>query len=169
MTNLMIYIVFPLILSNIVHIVMVKKSVFSFLTKPISTSLFGQNKTWRGFAIVPLLNACILLTINLIVPYYSLKKAFIIGFLMGIAYMLFELPNSFLKRRLGIKAGEEADKHKELFMLLDKTDSSFGVSLLSYFLLNLSLLQTLQLFIISISTHIFFSWLLVIIKIKKRF
>ena len=169
MTDFMIYIILPLIISNIVHIVMVKKNLLTDLAVPISVSLFGQNKTWRGFAIVPLLNACILLAINFIFPYFELKEAFTIGFLMGVAYMFSELPNSFIKRRLGIVSGGKAEKHGILFMLLDKTDSSFGVSLLSYFLLNLNVLQTLQLFFISIGTHIFFSWLLVFIKIKKRF
>jgi CDP-archaeol synthase len=169
MKELFIYIVVPLIISNVLHMVIVKKNIFSFLAIPVSTKLFGQNKTWRGFVIVPLLNAFLLLLINLLWPYLPNVRALIIGFLLGIAYMLFELPNSYLKRRLGIAPGGKAADHRWLLMLIDKTDSSFGVSLFSYFLLDISWVQVLQLFLISVLTHILFSYLLVTIRIKKSF
>jgi hypothetical protein len=169
MRELFIYIVVPLIISNTFHMVIVKKNIFAFLAIPVSTKLFGQNKTWRGFVIVPLLNALLLLMINLLWPYLSNVRALTVGFILGIAYMLFELPNSFLKRRLGIGPGDKAGKYRWLLMLIDKTDSSFGVSLFSYFLLDLSLVQLLELFLISVLTHIVFSYLLVTAGIKKSF
>ncbi len=169
MKELFIYIVVPLIISNVLHMVIVKKNFFSSLATPVSVKLFGQNKTWRGFVIVPLLNAFLLSMINLLWPYLSNVRALIIGFLLGIAYMLFELPNSYLKRRLGIGPGVNAGNLRWLLMLIDKTDSSFGVSLFSYFLLDLGLVQFLQLFLISVLTHIFFSLILVATGIKKSF
>ena len=169
MKELFIYIVVPLIISNTLHMVIVKKSFFSSLAIPVSAKLFGKNKTWRGFVIVPLINAFLLTMINLLLPYLSNTRALIIGFLLGFAYMLFELPNSYLKRRLGIGPGDKAGNHRWLLMLIDKTDSSFGVSLFSYFLLDLSLVQFLQLFLISVLTHIVFSYILLVTGIKKSF
>ncbi len=169
MKELFIYAIAPLILSNVLHIIIVKKGLFPFLTHPIATPLFGQNKTWRGFFIVPPLNAFFQVVINFPIPHFPLWKAAVIGGLLGFAYMLFELPNSYLKRRLGIAPGGNAQSNRWLFMLLDKTDSSLGVALFSYYLLRLSLLGAVQLFLLSIITHIFFSWLLVAARIKKSF
>ena len=163
------FIIVPLIISNVLHMVVVKKNWFAFFTVPVSQSLFGKNKTWRGFIIVPVLNGLMLLTACLIQPFLLPADAFLTGYILGFAYTLFELPNSFLKRRLGIAPGGEAQKYRLFFMLLDKTDSSFGVSLASYFLLELSLTHTLLLFGISILTHIFFSWILVLVRVKKSF
>ena len=38
----------------------------------------------------------------------------LIGFLLGLFYALFELPNSFLKRRLGIKEGKTIKGFKKI-------------------------------------------------------
>ena len=169
MNVLFLYIIVPLIVANVVHMIVVKKGLFLFLTVPVSRRLFGANKTWRGFVIVPVLNAILVVVVNGLVLYFPAIRAMSIGFLLGMAYMLSELPNSYLKRRLGIAPGGSAGRHRQLFMLLDKTDSSCGVSLASWFLLHLSLWQVLELLVLSVVTHVVFSWLLVITRIKKSF
>ena len=169
MDGIIIYIIVPLIISNVLHMVIVKKNLFSSLAVPVSAKLFGRNKTWRGFFIVSLLNSVLLLILNLLRPYLPNVQALFIGFFLGITYMLFELPNSYIKRRLGITPGDKAKNHRLLLMLLDKTDSSFGVSLFSYVFLHLSLYPALQVFLVSVLVHILFSYILVAIRIKKSF
>ena len=45
------------------------------------------------------------------------------GIIIGLAYVLAELPNSFVKRRLGAAPGELPEKNARIFMLADQLDS----------------------------------------------
>lgn len=163
------HIMIPMIVSNVAHMVFVKKNSLPRFTIPISTPLFGANKTWRGFFIVGLLNGICLWLINLLFPLFAHLEAVIIGLFLGLSYMIFELPNSFLKRRLGIASGQIPPKNAGWFMLLDKCDSTLGVAIISKFLFDFSWLETVELFLIGVVIHVFFSWLLVVLNIKKRF
>ncbi len=164
-----IYIVLvPLIVSNVLHMMVIKKDVFPWLKRPISQQQFGANKTWRGFVFVSLVNAVLVYLLNFIFE-FQLQQAFFFGFILGVAYMLFELPNSFMKRRLGIQAGKQAASNRVLFALIDKTDSAFGVSLAYFLMGNISFQNALMLFCISSCTHIIISQILVQFHIKKSF
>ncbi|MEM6966728.1 MAG: hypothetical protein AAF573_18330 [Bacteroidota bacterium] len=163
------HIFIPMIISNVLHMLIVKKDVLASLARSISIVLFGKNKTWRGMVVVPIINGIFFLIVNIIYPVFKCGQAFLVGCLLGLAYVISELPNSFFKRRRGIAAGQQAKKHTWLFMLLDKSDSALGVSLVSKFLLELTWTETLQLFFTAMGVHIFFSWLLVQIKVKERF
>ena len=163
------YILIPMIIANVLHIIIVKKDAFSFLTIPIWSAQFGANKTWRGFVILSILNGIFLVLVNVFSPIFEVLQGFWIGAILGFVYMLFELPNSWIKRKMGVGSGEKAEKNAVLFMAMDKMDSSLGVSLACHFLLNWSWSQTLFFFFIAVGTHVFFSWLLVVLKIKKRF
>lgn len=158
----------PLVFSNVIHIIIVKNNIFNILSKPISKTLFGINKTWRGFLIVPILN---MFFVFAIVNIYKLVIDYplIIGFVLGLTYMLSELPNSFIKRKLNIPSGGFHKKYKTLFAIIDKTDASFGVAFV-YFLFNFVNCQTaIFIFIINSLTHVIISILLVKLKIKKSF
>lgn len=169
MINQFAYILIPLIVTNVIHMIVVTKGYFSDLAVPISERLFGKNKTWRGLMGIPIANAAATLILNLFVLHYPDTRAFAIGFLLGLAYVLFELPNSYLKRRVGIPPGGTAKKRRWLFLLLDKSDSSFGVVIFAYFLLPLALFQSIVLFITAFAVHILFSSALVVVKLKKSF
>lgn len=169
MLFLFLYIIFPLIISNVIHIIIVKKNYFSTLATPISKKLFGDNKTWRGFVVVPVLNALVFMCINFWRPNFSLLQGLGLGLLLGIAYVLFELPNSLVKRKVGIAPGAQSVNNRFLFMLVDKADSSLGVSIFSYFLFQLSCYQTSALLLSSILVHSFFSFILLVAGIKKQF
>jgi CDP-archaeol synthase len=165
----LLFILVPLILSNVIHMILVKKNALPALAIPVAVYFFGTNKTWRGFVVVSLLNGLLAVLLNLIMDMFGQAEAFCYGFLLGFVYILFELPNSWIKRRMGIAAGERSEQQAGLFMLLDKTDSALGVSLMSHFLFVLSWGGTLKLFIIAVIIHVFFSWVLVLLGVKKRF
>ena len=44
------------------------------------------------------------------------KNVSVVALLLGLGYSLFELPNSFLKRRLGIEEGKTAKGFKKYFL-----------------------------------------------------
>jgi hypothetical protein len=164
----------PLIVSNVLHMVLVKKNGWSGLAKPINAKAFGKNKTWRGVVFVSLVNAIVFSIINwpnldAFQGWEDVAFKFFIGWMYGLAYVLFELPNSWLKRRMGIPAGGSPDRFKGLFMLLDKTDSALGVSLVFCVLRDFSWGDTALFFISASALHILFSWILYLRKIKKAF
>jgi CDP-diglyceride synthetase len=158
----------PLILSNGLHMVVVKKNLFSVLNKPIWEWGFGLNKSWRGFVIVPLLNAIFLFCFHVGCE-KSPSETLFLGAFLGMCYMLAELPNSFIKRRIGIASGSAIEARKWIFVLFDKTDSALGVTLGYCFLVDLRFVLGLELFLCSVITHILISIILVKLHIKSSF
>lgn len=170
MIESIVYIVLiPGILANVLHMILVKLNVFKVLSVPIYEDGFGKNKTYRGFLLVTLLTSLFSLLGSILVKEVTVLEGCGIGAVLGFTYTLFELPNSFLKRRLGIESGGQAQQNRFLFSIMDKTDSTFGVSLVYYLISDLSLQQGLLLFIGSVGLHVTFSFLLVALKIKKSF
>lgn len=158
----------PLIISNVLHMLVVKYNYLPGLCMPLHTKAFGNNKTLRGFIVVPVMNALVLFTLATAFKLH-VNQALFNGLLLGMAYMASELPNSYLKRRLGIEPGGTHKQYGKLFKLLDKMDSAFGVSLMYMLLGFADPLLALFLFLLSSFTHIVFSQLLYVFKIKKSF
>jgi len=158
----------PLIFTNIFHMGAVKLNWFGYLKIPVWPSVFGENKTWRGFLFVPLVNAFILLSFSFLFS-FDLESPFLMGLFLGLAYVVSELPNSFLKRRLGIRSGESHSTYKYLFYIIDKTDSALGVSLLYFMMSGISPKVVVLLFVTCSLTHVLISLLLVRLKLKSAF
>lgn len=101
--------------------------------------IFGNNKTLRGFMVIVPATACSFLILGTIVsnhPYLSARlwalspgSYALLGFVAGFGFMIGELPNSFIKRQLGIGPGEAPGKlgAKVLFFALDRFDSIVGM------------------------------------------
>lgn len=160
--------ILPLMVSNVLHMLLVKHNKLSRLSIPVSQHLFGANKTWRGFVFVPVVNSVVLLAINPILKLH-VPNAWLCGFVLGLAYMLAELPNSRLKRSLGIAPGGTHSRYRRLFALLDKMDSALGVTL-AYWLMGMADAgMALFLFLAGSLTHIIASQILTTLHIKKSF
>jgi hypothetical protein len=124
---------------------LVSKKFLPRFAVPISAKLFGKSKTWRGFIIMPLATLPSLylswaLYKNLPLSWQLLNfeqiPLWILGLTLGVAYALFELPNSYLKRRLKIPEGVQATGFwQPIFFILDHYDSLSGIALVYYFLL----------------------------------
>jgi len=164
----LIIVIMPLIFSNTLHMLVVKKDLFHYLSKPISAALFGKNKTWRGLIFVPICNAFLLMIINEIFQ-FKFTNTFYLGLILGVSYMLFELPNSYMKRKLGIQPGEQHEKYKIPFALIDKMDSAFGIAFTYCMMDYINIQYAIILFLCGSLTHILISKILVLIKIKKKF
>ena len=84
------------------------------LKRPISSRLFGENKTWRGALVMT--TGTVAATVALYrVPAYRRRLSpsvaaadpARVGLRLGFAVWIGELPNSFVKRRLGIPPGAQ--------------------------------------------------------------
>ncbi|HTF80645.1 MAG TPA: CDP-archaeol synthase [Cytophagales bacterium] len=158
----------PLTITNILHMLVVKWNLLQDLAQPISLPALGKGKTWRGFLFVTIVNGLVLWLLSLWLQLH-LPQALGLGMLLGFAYILFELPNSYMKRRLGIPSGSQHPKHAWLFSIIDKTDSAFGVMMVYYLVSDITLAQAITLFLVSSCTHILLSFLMVSLKLKSSF
>lgn len=157
----------PIIISNIAHMFVVKKDLFKFLKIPVFTNAFGENKTYRGFVFVGLLTGILQFIFNGLLYKSFAAESFGLGLILGLTYMFSELPNSFLKRRLGIRSGEKPQRNSWLFTILDKTDSTFGVCLVFILYKNLPSVYFLKFFTMAFLTHLFLSKVLHQLRIKE--
>ena len=97
------------------------------------TRIFGDSKTWRGVAIAVVGSVAtvsvqkhilVAETRALAVVDYALVSPIVFGTVMGLAAMAGELPNSFVKRRLGIAPGSTTSRPalRVLFWVWDQVD-----------------------------------------------
>jgi len=118
------YLFLPLLFSAALAGVVMRFDLLRWLARPIDRGarfgarrVFGDGKTWRG--VVVAVAGCVVaifaqkLAIGaragaLAVVDYSSVEPFGFGAAMGAGAMFGELPNSFVKRRLGIARGETA-------------------------------------------------------------
>ena len=101
--------------------------------------IFGANKTWRGFMVIVPAAGVVLLGFGLIrptlPPWLSLGtwplssgQYGLLGLWAGLGFMAGELPNSFVKRQLGVPPGSAPARKwvKLLWFIVDHLDSIMG-------------------------------------------
>ncbi len=180
------------IFAGILNMIWVKSPYMSFLKRPIDDNgiffdgkrIIGQNKTWKGF--IGMVALAIVSTVvwgliceksqylsahNYLYRNYDntlLYNSFI-GFLLGFAYALFELPNSFLKRRLDISPGKAIGGLKGVFFIfLDQADSIFGCVLVILFVYKMSFQFYMAYVLVGALTHIVLNMLLYFMKLRRN-
>ena len=160
-----------MLLANVLHIVVVKKGWLAFLSIPISVKYFGKNKTIRGFIILPLFSSLLVLGFSKMEGPFLEDNLhdFYFGICLGIIYLLSELPNSFVKRKLGIANGEHSKKYRVLQMIIDKSDSLVGMLIFYYYFTPINFVGVIQLFFVALAISLSMSFVLHSLKIKKSF
>ena len=182
----------PVILARIANMIFCKSSLLDSFNQPIDAGrllgdgrrLFGANKTWKGFwgmVVWGLLAQLVwsyflarqpdLEILHLIYAHYPNKLAtnFPLGILLGLAYVVFELPNSYLKRRLDISPGKTAkDAWKYPFILLDQIDSLLGILLVLHLYISLDWTQVIGLLLVGTLTHLGVNRLLYLAKLRQN-
>ena len=154
--------------------IVVKLDAFSVLKRPVWQKAFGRNKTWRGFVVVPLattLGCYVAAQLQRLAPATVQldlgEKWLSLGFLLGFAYVLFELPNSFIKRRLGVKEGQLPNQHKALFFAMDHLDSATGCCLVYVYYLQISLVMTITALLWGVVIHSVVNYVLYLLHIRQ--
>ncbi len=192
MTILKMYITLaPCILAGILNMLWCRTSFCISHAKPIDGGkclsdgkrLFGDNKTWAGF-LGMIFSGLFSQTLwgfvcklpdledkNYIYTHNSntVILNIILGGLMGFSYVLFELPNSFVKRRLEIPSGKTVKGIKGgLFFLIDQVDSLIGVMLVYAAFYPMPLWQYFLYIALGAGTHIAVNTILYTLKIRKN-
>lgn len=183
----------PVILSGVMNMVWCKIGICDFLKKPVDFGknfsdgrrIFGDNKTFKGFIgmivfgiVFSVLwglvseNNGFLTTHNYFYRNYdnSLMYNISVGALIGFFYAFFELPNSFIKRRLDITPGKNDIKgfKKVFFIFLDQADSIFGCVLVVCIFCPLPLWYYFVYVIVGAMTHIVINMLLYFCHLRKN-
>lgn len=94
----------------------------------------------------------------------------LLGLLAGLGFMLGELPNSFIKRQMGIGPGEpgRGPAAKTVFTVVDRIDSMLGMLLVLSLAVPVPWRTWLYVIVVGPFIHWFFSYLLFLLKVKGR-
>lgn len=182
----------PPIFSGIINMIFIKSNILKSWQKPIDGGrcltdgrrIFGDNKTWRGMAGYVLINMLVSLAWGALAGRINELEAenylyvfrentagynLLVGILFGLAYALFELPNSFLKRRLEIEPGKPGEGWKKpFFVFLDQADSVIGCALVVWLFYPLGWERFITIILLGAGTHILINMALYEMKLRKN-
>lgn len=137
--------------------------------------VLGENKTWKGFLMMIPAVGLAFLAMALIfnsprVWPLSLPAYFALGCWSGLGYMLGELPNSFLKRQLGIEPGQPP-RHpvaRAICFFVDQADSVVGALLALVVFVPVPLVTWVIILLAGPVVHWLFNVILWLVGLKRR-
>jgi len=166
------YLLAPLLAGGVFHAVCMKYDWFPTLKRPVDCGytirgrrLFGANKTFRGPLAVGVgtalalgLQAALFHRFSSVTSIelfdYGTVNGWLLGFLVGVGGMAAELPNSFLKRQLGVGPGQT--RHGLLGAVLyvfDQIDILVGAWLVFALVLDIQFMWVLYSVLIVVVAH----------------
>jgi hypothetical protein len=159
------YLLLPLLGGAITTGLCIKFNLLPSLLSPLDFNLtfrkrrlFGKNKTVRGMVFLPIGTALVFMLQALVlhdIPSFKALELFdyssvnplLFGLLFGLAAILSELPNSFLKRQLDISSGNAGKGFwLPVFYIIDQIDILVGI----WLVLSLVITVTAKQVIISV-------------------
>jgi len=165
-----IYLLLPLLPAVALSGLILRYNLFEWSKRPIDGGatfrghrIFGDNKTWRGAA--SMVFGCVLAIAGQkyiikeragawAVIDYGNVNVFGLALALGGGAILGELPNSFIKRQLGVAPGQNANGLLGLvFYVWDQLDSVFGIWLLLLFWVWPSDRLLLMSFVVMFAAH----------------
>ncbi len=185
------YTILPIVMAGIINMILVKAPVFNFLRRPMDGGkrcsdgkrLFGDNKTWKGFWGMIFLTGFWMWFFGLLDEYFDWARGlsliplsqfspwqeWLYGALWGLGYVLFELPNSYIKRRIDIPPGKNASGALgHLFRFIDQADSVIGCLIFMLFFYRPTLLEAVSIFIVGVAIHLAVNILLYVVGLKGQ-
>lgn len=186
------YITFvPVILSGIGNMIFTKTPCYKKYAKPLDKGkclkdgkrILGDNKTMIGFCSMVILGGIFQCLWGIVCGVFQLEERnmiyavhentvwynLLLGLSFGLAYMLCELPNSLIKRRIDIPSGKTAGGVKGIiFFIVDQIDSMFGVGLVLAVAAPIRMVTYPQFVLLGGMTHICVNLILYALKVRKN-
>lgn len=174
--------------AGIVHVWWLKRTQEGLLVKPIDLGrtfrgrrIFGDNKQFRGLVAMPIACAVSFAFLGglrdelpnwLSVGMWDISTIHyaVLGAVAGLVFMLAELPNSFIKRQLGVAPGETPAQGwaRVVCLLLDRFDSVLGVLFVLSLMVPIPPLSWILLLVAGPLAHALFSAMLYRAGVKAR-
>ncbi|MDN5923549.1 MAG: CDP-archaeol synthase [Xanthomonadales bacterium] len=171
----------PAIIGGVLHSLVIKTHTLSWLAVPIKSEWFGANKTWRGMLVMPLgclIGEYVTIALEHLLPptirtglqTLSHGELVICGLCLGLGYVLFELPNSWAKRRLGIAEGMLADdaRLRHGFLFADQVDSVIGCLVVCWLFLGFGIPVLGMALVLGVAAHLLVNYSLYLGGIRSR-
>ena len=174
------FLVVAMSLAGIAHLAWLKSRVSKRFNQPLDAGLtfrgrrlFGPNKMLRGLMTMPVAAAVTFSALAALRERFprwisagmwdlTIGEYALLGFACGLAFMLAELPNSFLKRQFDVLPGEAPDRDwlKPVCFVLDRCDSVLGVMVVVALTVPVVPSTWVWVFILGPMSHALFSALL---------
>jgi CDP-2,3-bis-(O-geranylgeranyl)-sn-glycerol synthase len=171
------FLVVAMSLAGVAHLAWLKSPLSKRFSQPLDAGLtfrgrriFGPNKMLRGFMVMPVAAAVTFAALAALrerLPGWLASGIWdltageyaLLGFACGLAFMLAELPNSFLKRQFDVPPGEAPDRGwlKPVCFVLDRCDSVMGVMVVVALTVPAPLAMWLWVLILGPMSHALFS------------
>jgi len=158
-------ILLPLVAAGVAQGFVIKRNPWPALALPLDGGrewrgrpILGPNKTVRGVLVMVTATAVASAVVFRLIPPAPAPTYgwFGVGILLGLGYALAELPNSFVKRRLGVQAGTASKRGRRLQYLADQGDSVVGVVLVVACVFDFSARALVALGLAGLLVHILF-------------
>lgn len=180
------WLILPVVVGGLGHVAVLKTDLLTSLAVPVDGGarwrgrpVFGANKTWRGFALMTGLTALASASQTALARRYRWStplqlqqsarvNAWLAGAICGLTYCLAELPNSFVKRRLGISPGIRVHRYSWLQYTIDQADSVVGCMLPLRLIYRSEVAELLTALALGLGIHIGIDQLIYAIGVKPR-
>lgn len=168
----------PVIVAAIVHLVVLRFHWLESLRIPLDGGatwrgrrVFGDNKTVRGALVMIAVSMAIAVLQGMVrIPAleyfdYGARNLPLLGMLLGLGFVVGELPNSFIKRQLGVAAGAHGGPWHAV---ADHLDSVIGALLMLSLIWVPPLRVWLFAMVLGAGVHIAVNGLFVLLGVKRR-
>jgi CDP-2,3-bis-(O-geranylgeranyl)-sn-glycerol synthase len=183
-----VFLISAMAIAGVIHVVWLRSRYSKSLGQSVDCGLswrghrlFGENKLVRGFVAMPPAAAASFALIaesRAWLPDWLSQGLWemstldhgVLGCIVGLAFMVAELPNSFVKRQLGVAPGEAPVNKalKPVFFIVDRLDSVLGALIAISVLLPIHPMTWVWVIALGAATHGAFSVLLHAVGEKKR-
>lgn len=170
-------IILPVFFSGLTFIAYLKWNKIAFLNYPLDfhqeykgQRIFGDNKTLKGPVLMGMFTGLYGAYIYyLLGTPYQLASIFLLFCIIGLSYSIGELPNSFIKRQIGIKPGMKASTNPAMtiFYVTDIFDSLLAVALSYYLLMEVQTISIVLAIFIGGALHVLTDKLMKSLKLKE--
>lgn len=182
----MAWMIAPVLVAGIGQVVVLKLGLFNRLATPLDRGakwrgkpLLGPRKTWRGVVVMTAVSALVESAqavaagrshrLRALSPFdYRRSNPLLLGFGLGLGYCLAELPNSIVKRRLGIAPAGTTERWAWAQYIVDQSDSVVGCLVALRFFYKASRRETSLAFAAGLALHVCVDLLMRAWGIKHR-
>lgn len=181
----------PLIIAGILNMIFCRSRLYKKCAYPIDGGrifidgrrVLGDNKTIIGAISMIVISSASMVIWGVVIKafgisglsqFYRVNENNIIlniylGAIIGAAYIVAELPNSFIKRRLGIECGKVGGGLiGSIFYIIDQIDSLIVVFIILILYSNISIIEYMGYIILGAATHSIINMILYKAKIRRN-